>query len=70
VKPPSDLYAARVQLFAEGRRRGFLRIEEIDGAIPRDTQSAVERWLMLYALQTIGVEIRQASEGSPIPQTG
>ena len=70
MKPASDLHEARVRLFAEGRRRGFLSLDEIDTILPRDTQSAVERWLMLYSLQAIGVEIRPASALHQIPQTG
>jgi hypothetical protein len=58
VNEPIDLHAARVRLFAEGYRRGFVTLGEIDAAIPRETERPFERWLTLYSLQAIGIEIR------------
>ncbi len=66
----SESHEARKALFQLGIRRGYLTIEEIDGALPSGTLSPAERWLLLYSLRAAGVDLRndrgeEVSPGEP-----
>jgi hypothetical protein len=61
----SSSHAARKALFTRALRRGWLRLEEIDAALPSGTLSEAERWLLLASLKAAGVELRDAA-GRPV----
>ena len=58
----TESHAARLSLFLRGRRRGFLTLEEVEEALPTGTLSYAERWLLLYSLRAVGIEIRGLSK--------
>ena len=51
-------HKARKALFTRGIRRGFLTLDEIDGALPAGSLSDAERWLLFYSLHAARVEIK------------
>jgi len=58
-------HKARKALFARGIRRGYLRIEEIDEALPPGSLTDAERWLLFYSLKAARVEVRDG-EGNAL----
>jgi hypothetical protein len=58
MKHASESHESRKALFQLGIRRGHLSLDEIDGALPPNTLSPAERWLLFYSLRAAGVEIR------------
>ena len=58
-------HAARKALFTRALRRGWLRLDEIDAALPSGTLSEAERWLLLASLRAAAVELRDAA-GKPM----
>jgi hypothetical protein len=50
-------HKARKALFTRGIRRGFLTVGEIDEALPSDSLTDAERWLLYYSLHAARVEI-------------
>ena len=61
-------HAARKALFTRALRRGWLRLDEIDAALPSGTLSEAERWLLLASLKAADVELRDAAgEAVAIP---
>lgn len=53
-------HKARKALFTRGLRRGFLTLDEIDGALPAGSLTDAERWLLFYSLHAARVEIRDS----------
>ncbi|HUB10283.1 MAG TPA: hypothetical protein VMB50_24980 [Myxococcales bacterium] len=51
-------HRARKRLFAQGLRRRWVTVEEIEEALPAGSLTAAERWLLYYSLRAAGVEIR------------
>jgi len=58
-------HAARKALFTRALRRGWLRLDEIDAALPSGTLSEAERWLLLASLRAADVELRDGA-GRPM----
>jgi hypothetical protein len=58
-------HAARKALFTRALRRGWLRLDEIDAALPSGTLSEAERWLLLASLRAANVELRDG-RGKPV----
>jgi hypothetical protein len=58
-------HAARKALFTKALRRGWLRLDEIDAALPSGTLSEAERWLLLASLRAANVELRDG-RGRPV----
>ncbi len=58
-------HAARKALFTRALRRGWLRLDEIDAALPSGSLSEAERWLLLASLKAADVEIRDGA-GKPV----
>ena len=58
-------HAARKALFARALRRGWLRLDEIDAALPSGTLSEAERWLLLASLRAANVQLRDQA-GRPL----
>lgn len=56
--PSGRAHEARKQLFARGVRRGWLTLEEIEGALPAGALTPAERWLLFYSFRAAGIEIR------------
>jgi hypothetical protein len=54
-------HAARKALFTRALRRGWLRLDEIDAALPSGTLSEAERWLLLASLRAADVELRDGT---------
>jgi len=50
-------HIARKELFRKGVRKGFLTVEEIEGALPPGTLAVAERWLLYYSLRAAEIEI-------------
>ena len=50
-------HLARKELFAQGIRRGYLTLDEIDEALPSGSLTDAERWLLFYSLRAARVEI-------------
>ncbi|MHB8417225.1 MAG: hypothetical protein ACYDCL_04055 [Myxococcales bacterium] len=51
-------HRARKRLFAQGLRRRYVTVDEIENALPSGSLTAAERWLLYYSLRAAGVEIR------------
>ncbi len=51
-------HEARKLLFARGVRRGWLTLDEVEGALPPGALTPAERWLLFYSLRAAGIEIR------------
>jgi hypothetical protein len=54
-------HSARKALFRRGIQQGFLTLDEIDAALPPETLSPSDRWLLFYSLQAAEVEIRKGN---------
>jgi hypothetical protein len=50
-------HKARKALFTRGIRRGFLTVQEIDEALPPDSLTDAERWLLYYSLHAARVKV-------------
>jgi hypothetical protein len=50
-------HKARKALFTRGIRRGFLTVQEIDEALPPDSLTDAERWLLYYSLHAARVQV-------------
>ncbi len=47
-----------------------MTVEEIEQALPLDSMSSAERWLIYYSLNAIGVEIRPGAVAlEALPET-
>ena len=55
-------HAARKALFTRALRRGWLRLDEIDAALPSGMLSEAERWLLLASLKAADVELRDGAD--------
>ena len=69
MEPTSPIHRARLRLFARGYRQGHLTLDEIDAELPPSTLGPAERWLLLYSLQAIGIEIREAEKLQPLAES-
>jgi hypothetical protein len=52
-----ESYLARKALFAKGLREGRLSWQEIERALPKDSLSGAERWLLYYSLRSAQVDL-------------
>lgn len=59
-------HLARKELFRKGVRKGFLTVEEIEGALPPGTLAAAERWLLYYSLRAAEIEIVGDESEAPV----
>ncbi len=50
-----------MELFKRGLRRGFLTVQEIEGALPPGALTAAERWLLYYCLREAEIQLRDAT---------
>lgn len=50
-------HLARKELFRKGIQRGYLTVEDVEGALPAGTLAAAERWLLYYSLRAAEIEI-------------
>ena len=63
----SNSHEARKALFRKGIQQGFLTLADIDAALPPETLSPADRWLLFYSLRASEVEIREWADPT-IPQ--
>ena len=64
-------HKARKALFTRGIRRGFLTVQEIDEALPPDSLTDAERWLLYYSLHAARVQVLEARhERVDLPRSG
>jgi len=50
-------HKARKALFTRGIRRGLLTVQEIDEALPPESMTDAERWLLYYSLHAARVQV-------------
>ena len=62
-------HEARKALFRVGVRRGWLSPEEVEGAFLLGDLAPAERWLLVYSLRALGIEMRESGveEGKDKP---
>ncbi len=66
-----DSHATRLALISRGLARGYLALDEVEAELPPGSLSPVERWIFLYSLRALGIELKlEWGADASVPYSG